>query len=105
MSVTRDGYTGITQVLDREGQVLDDSSVPDVDDDTLLEMYDHMKLARQFDERAFSLARQGRIIEMAYERCRDTRPHRLRAPTHSRRRTGFSRATGKAVLPSLAAST
>ena len=49
------------QVLDDSGRVLDDAEVPDISDDELLEMYEQMKLARHFDQRAVSLQRQGRM--------------------------------------------
>jgi pyruvate dehydrogenase E1 component alpha subunit len=49
------------QVLDEDGQVVDGARVPDVDDETLVEMYRYMRLARHFDERAVSLQRQGRM--------------------------------------------
>jgi len=49
------------QVLDDAGRVLEDAEVPDLDDETLVEMYAQMRLARRFDERAVSLQRQGRM--------------------------------------------
>lgn len=49
------------QVLDEDGQVLEGATVPDLDDETLVEMYRYMRLARRFDERAVSLQRQGRM--------------------------------------------
>ena len=49
------------QVLDEDGQVREGATVPDLDDETLVEMYREMKLARHFDERAVSLQRQGRM--------------------------------------------
>jgi len=48
------------QVLDKDGSVLPDATVPDLDDETLLNMYAQMRLCRRFDERAVSLQRQGR---------------------------------------------
>ncbi|SDN17853.1 pyruvate dehydrogenase E1 component alpha subunit [Halogranum gelatinilyticum] len=42
-----------------------DEPLPDVDDETLLGIYEHMRLARRFDERAVSLQRQGRIATYA----------------------------------------
>jgi len=48
-------------VLDDAGRVLDDATVPDIDDDELIEMYRQMRLARHFDQRAVSLQRQGRM--------------------------------------------
>jgi len=49
------------QVLDEDGSVRPDATVPDVGDERLVEMYRTMKLARHFDERAVSLQRQGRM--------------------------------------------
>jgi len=49
------------QVLDDDGRVVEGAEVPDLDDDTLVEMYKQMKLARHFDQRAVSLQRQGRM--------------------------------------------
>lgn len=51
----------IVQVLDGDGAVHDDATVPDLDDDTLVQMYEQMRFARHLDERATSLHRQGRI--------------------------------------------
>lgn len=49
------------QVLDPDGNVVDGATVPDLDDETLVEMFREMKLTRHFDERAVSLQRQGRM--------------------------------------------
>ncbi|WP_247003064.1 pyruvate dehydrogenase (acetyl-transferring) E1 component subunit alpha [Halosolutus gelatinilyticus] len=49
------------QVLDDTGRVLEGASVPELSDDELVEMYEQMRLARHFDERAVSLQRQGRM--------------------------------------------
>ncbi|WP_290816597.1 pyruvate dehydrogenase (acetyl-transferring) E1 component subunit alpha [Halovivax sp.] len=49
------------QVLDDAGRVLDGASVPDLSEETLVEMYEQMRLARHFDQRAVSLQRQGRM--------------------------------------------
>ncbi|MFC7200933.1 pyruvate dehydrogenase (acetyl-transferring) E1 component subunit alpha [Halospeciosus flavus] len=49
------------RVLDEDGTVVDGATAPDLDEETFLEMYRHLKLARHFDERAVSLQRQGRI--------------------------------------------
>ena len=46
------------QALDEEGN-LDEEQAPDVDDDTLLEMYRRMRLSRRADERAIALQRRG----------------------------------------------
>ena len=49
------------RVLDDDGYVLDDATVPDVDDAELLDIYEEMRFARVLDERATTLHRQGRI--------------------------------------------
>ncbi len=49
------------QVLDVNGHVREDAEVPDLEEDQFLEMYEQMKLARHFDQRAVSLQRQGRM--------------------------------------------
>jgi len=49
------------QVLDEDGSVLEGATVPDLDGETLIEMYRTMRLARHFDGRAVSLQRQGRM--------------------------------------------
>ncbi|WP_336003114.1 pyruvate dehydrogenase (acetyl-transferring) E1 component subunit alpha [Halorientalis halophila] len=49
------------QVLDEDGHVREDASVPDISDERLVEMYRQLRLARHFDERAISLQRQGQI--------------------------------------------
>jgi pyruvate dehydrogenase E1 component alpha subunit len=49
------------RVLDEDGHLLDDASVPDLTDDELLELFRLLKLARHFDERAINLQRQGRM--------------------------------------------
>ncbi|MFC7228836.1 pyruvate dehydrogenase (acetyl-transferring) E1 component subunit alpha [Salinirubellus salinus] len=49
------------RVLDEDGRVVDGATVPDLDDDQMVEMYRNMKLARHFDQRAVSLQRQGRM--------------------------------------------
>lgn len=49
------------RILDFDGRVIDDASVPSLSDDELLEMYEEMCLARRFDERALSLSKQGRL--------------------------------------------
>ncbi|MFB6183898.1 MAG: pyruvate dehydrogenase (acetyl-transferring) E1 component subunit alpha [Haloarculaceae archaeon] len=49
------------QVLDEDGQIREDATAPDIDDDELVAMYREMKLARHFDQRAVSLQRQGRM--------------------------------------------
>jgi pyruvate dehydrogenase E1 component alpha subunit len=49
------------RVLDEDGRVLEDATVPPLDDETLVGMYRDMRLARHFDQRAVSLQRQGRM--------------------------------------------
>ena len=61
MSVLQRDPDDRVQVLDDTGRVLEDAEVPDLDDETLVEMYAQMRLARRFDERAVSLQRQGRM--------------------------------------------
>jgi pyruvate dehydrogenase E1 component alpha subunit len=58
-TLERDPREDMVRVLDEDGGVV--GEVPDIDDDELVEMYRHMKLARHFDERAVSLQRQGRM--------------------------------------------
>lgn len=52
---------GPVRVLSKNGSILPDTKVPDLSPDELLEMYRDMLMARRFDERAFSLSRQGRL--------------------------------------------
>jgi len=49
------------QILDEDGRVLDGATVPDIDDETLVAIYEGMRFARHLDERAISLHRQGRM--------------------------------------------
>ncbi|WP_323190957.1 pyruvate dehydrogenase (acetyl-transferring) E1 component subunit alpha [Halostella sp. PRR32] len=53
------------RILDENGNVLPNAEVPDLSDDELLSMYEDIKLAREFDQRAISLQRQGRIATYA----------------------------------------
>ncbi|SFL65971.1 pyruvate dehydrogenase E1 component alpha subunit [Halogranum rubrum] len=53
------------QLLTLDGSRTDEPLPIDVDDDTLVGIYEHMRLARRFDERAVSLQRQGRIATYA----------------------------------------
>jgi len=55
------GGDDLYRVLDTDGSVVDDVDFPELDDETLLEMYREMRLSRHFDERMVSLQRQGRI--------------------------------------------
>ncbi len=54
------GYE-MRQVLTEDGSVVEGATVPELDDETLVEMYRTMRLARHFDSRAVSLQRQGRM--------------------------------------------
>jgi pyruvate dehydrogenase E1 component alpha subunit len=56
-----DPFEGCHRVLDPEGRVLPDATVPDLADARLLEMYEQLRFARRFDERMVSLQRQGRV--------------------------------------------
>ncbi|MFB6183099.1 MAG: pyruvate dehydrogenase (acetyl-transferring) E1 component subunit alpha [Haloarculaceae archaeon] len=49
------------RVLDDDGHVLPDATVPDLSDDRLVGLYEGMWLARHLDERAITLQRQGRL--------------------------------------------
>ncbi|MFP9191472.1 pyruvate dehydrogenase (acetyl-transferring) E1 component subunit alpha [Natronosalvus vescus] len=49
------------QVLDDAGRVLEGADVPELEEDEFLDIYEQMKLARHFDQRAVSLQRQGRM--------------------------------------------
>ena len=49
------------RILDEEGRVRDGAAVPDLADETLVTMYEQLRLARTLDERATTLHRQGRM--------------------------------------------
>lgn len=49
------------QILTEDGHVRDGVTEPDIDTETLIEMYRGMKIGRHFDQRAVSLQRQGRM--------------------------------------------
>jgi pyruvate dehydrogenase E1 component alpha subunit len=53
------------RVLDGDGNVCPGAEVPDIPDEQLLAMYEDIRLARAFDQRAVSLQRQGRIATYA----------------------------------------
>ncbi|SDK57351.1 pyruvate dehydrogenase (acetyl-transferring) E1 component subunit alpha [Natronorubrum texcoconense] len=55
------GFHAEEQILDEDGRVLDGETPPDLDDDVFVDMYKQMRLCRQFDKRAVSLQRQGRM--------------------------------------------
>jgi len=61
VSVLQRDPTDKIQILDENGQVREDATVPDLSDDELVEMYRELKLGRHFDQRAVSLQRQGRM--------------------------------------------
>ncbi|QLD86267.1 pyruvate dehydrogenase (acetyl-transferring) E1 component subunit alpha [Natronomonas halophila] len=61
MSILQRDPRDRVQILDEDGRVVDGAEVPDLDDDSLIEMYRQMRLARHFDQRAVSLQRQGRM--------------------------------------------
>ena len=51
----------VWQVIDEDGQVRDDATVPDLSDDRFRTIFEQMLFARYLDERATTLHRQGRI--------------------------------------------
>ncbi|WP_306060635.1 pyruvate dehydrogenase (acetyl-transferring) E1 component subunit alpha [Natronococcus wangiae] len=53
------------RILDDDGNVLPNAEVPPLSDEELRSMYEDLKLARRFDQRAISLQRQGRIATYA----------------------------------------
>lgn len=55
------GEIQYTQVLDPEGQLDTDALQIELDHDTIVELYKQMLLARQVDEKALKLQRQGRL--------------------------------------------
>ncbi|ELY91903.1 pyruvate dehydrogenase (acetyl-transferring) E1 component subunit alpha [Natrialba hulunbeirensis JCM 10989] len=59
------GTTDPIQILDADGAVLSNAELPELSDDDLVAMYEDIKLARRFDQRAISLQRQGRIATYA----------------------------------------
>ena len=61
MSVIQRNPRERVQILDEDGRVREDATVPDLSADELVEMYERMRLVRHFDERAVSLQRQGRM--------------------------------------------
>ncbi len=52
---------GLVQILDREGVVREGASVPALDEEELVSIYEEMRFARHLDERAVTLHRQGRM--------------------------------------------
>ncbi|WP_436926432.1 pyruvate dehydrogenase (acetyl-transferring) E1 component subunit alpha [Halosimplex amylolyticum] len=57
--------TGEVRVLDENGQLLPNATVPDLSEEALVTMYEAMRIARRFDERAVSWQRQGRLATYA----------------------------------------
>ncbi len=59
--MTRGRQPELVQVLDEEGQLREGATVPDLGDETLVDIYEGMCFARHLDERATTLHRQGRM--------------------------------------------
>jgi len=55
------GFRTEEQILDENGRLLEGKEPPDLSDDVFVDMYRQMRLCRQFDRRAVSLQRQGRM--------------------------------------------
>ncbi|MBI4009711.1 MAG: pyruvate dehydrogenase (acetyl-transferring) E1 component subunit alpha [Candidatus Aenigmarchaeota archaeon] len=53
------------QILDPEGNVLDKKLMPKLTDDDIRKMYGYMVLARKWDEIAWNLQREGRLLTFA----------------------------------------
>lgn len=51
----------MVQVLDKEGNVVNEDLIPDLDDDELVELMERMVFSRTLHERSMALARQGRL--------------------------------------------
>lgn len=49
------------QVLNEDGEVVNEELMPDLSDDTLVQMYREMKLLREFDEKCVNLQRSNRM--------------------------------------------
>jgi pyruvate dehydrogenase E1 component alpha subunit len=59
--VPRDPHENAVQILTPAGEVREDATVPDIGDETFVEMYEGMVFARELDHRATTLHRQGRM--------------------------------------------
>ncbi len=59
--VTADPTLGLFQVLNPDGQLVEGTPVPDIDEATLRAMYGHMRRVRILEDRMVLLQRQGRI--------------------------------------------
>ena len=57
--------SGEVRVLDPDGRLLPGATEPDLSDEALVTMYEAMRTARRFDERAVSWQRQGRLATYA----------------------------------------
>jgi pyruvate dehydrogenase E1 component alpha subunit len=57
--------SGEVRVLDPDGRLLPGATEPDLSDEALVTMYEAMRAARHFDERAVSWQRQGRLATYA----------------------------------------
>jgi pyruvate dehydrogenase E1 component alpha subunit len=57
--------SGEVRVLDPDGRLLPNATEPDLSDEALVTMYEAMRTARRFDERAVSWQRQGRLATYA----------------------------------------
>jgi pyruvate dehydrogenase E1 component alpha subunit len=55
----------ILKILDEEGRILDESLVPDLDTERLMELFKFMLLTRCADNKALQLQRQGRMLTYA----------------------------------------
>ncbi len=53
------------QILDIEGNIVDESLMPKLTDDDIKKMYEYMVLARKWDEIAWKLQREGRLLTFA----------------------------------------
>ncbi len=53
------------QILDEEGNVVDENLMPKLSDDDIRKMYEYMVLARKWDEIAWKLQREGRLLTFA----------------------------------------
>ncbi len=49
------------RILQPDGTITDGETVPELDDDRLVTIFEQLRLARTLDDRAISLARQGRL--------------------------------------------
>ncbi|MFB6119311.1 pyruvate dehydrogenase (acetyl-transferring) E1 component subunit alpha [Halosegnis sp.] len=61
MSVLERDPNERVQVLDESGHLIEGATTPDLSEEQYVEMYQTMRLARHFDQRAVSLQRQGRM--------------------------------------------